>query len=152
MAAKRAKAQKAFLPVDDEILNERVATCAEISDRKVGFHWKEVEIAVQNLMDFYCGNVRNGAMLRRGLERLEDAKSAPFKAENPHELGRVMDVKSIIDNAELVLRSSLERKESRPPLGFIRADYPKQDDENLKVFLAIKKEESGEYTFKKIPI
>ncbi len=152
MAAKRAKAQKAFLPVDDEILNERVATCAEISDRKVGFHWKEVEIAVQNLMDFFCGNVRNGAMLRRGLERLEDAKSAPFKAENPHELGRVLDVKSIIDNAGLVLRSSLERKESRPPLGFIRADYPKQDDENWKAFLAIKKEESGEFTFKKIPI
>ena len=48
--------------------------------------------------------------------------------------------------------SSLERKESRPLLGFVRADYPKQDDENWKVFLAIKKEESGEFTFKKIPV
>jgi adenylylsulfate reductase subunit A len=103
-------------------------------------------------MDFYCGNVRNGAMLKRGIERLEDAKAAPFKAENPHELGRVLDVKSIIDNAELILRSSLERQESRLPLGFVRADYPKQDDENWKVFLAIKKEENGDFTFKKIPI
>jgi succinate dehydrogenase / fumarate reductase flavoprotein subunit len=92
-------------------------------------------------------------MLRRGLERLEDAKAAPMKAENPHELGRCLDVKSIIDNAELVLRSSLERRESRPgPLGFVRVDFPEQDDENWLVFLAIRKQPDGTFSFSKIPV
>jgi len=109
--------------------------CSEILGRERGFYWKEVELYVQNLMDFYCGDIRGAKLLKRGLERLEYAKAAPLKAENPHELARALDVKSIIDNAELVLRSSLERKESRPiPFGFRRADYPEQDDKNWLCF------------------
>ena len=91
-------------------------------------------------------------MLKRGLERLADAKTAPLAAENPHELGRCLDVKSIIDNAELVLRSSLERTESRPiPFAFNRVDYPEQDDANWKVFLAIQKDAEGAFEFRKFP-
>ena len=153
MAAKRAGSQKVFLDVSEERVKHREQMCIEILNRDRGFYWKEVEIGVQNLMDFYCGDVRSEPMLRRGLERLEDAKAAPLRAENPHELGRCLDVKSIIDNAELVLKSSLERKESRPvPFGFNRADYPGQDDENWLVFLAIRKEEDGSFTFSKIPV
>ena len=153
IATKRASAQKNFLPGNDQKVKERKQMCSEILERKEGFSWKEVEIGVQNLMDFYCGEVRSEGLLRRGLERLEDAKAAPLKAENPHELGRCLDVKSIIDNAELVLRSSLERKESRPgPLGFVRADYPEQDDKNWLVFLAIRKDEDGKFKFSRIPV
>jgi succinate dehydrogenase/fumarate reductase flavoprotein subunit len=153
MAAKRAKEQKVFLLASEEKLKARKDMCTQILQREIGFHWKEVEIGVQNLIDFYCGNVRNEAMLRRGLERLEDAKAAPLKAKNSHELGRCLDVKSIIDNAEMVLSSSLERKESRPiPFGFVRADYPEQDDENWLAFLAIRKEEDGEFKFSKYPV
>ncbi|MBW1946229.1 MAG: FAD-dependent oxidoreductase [Deltaproteobacteria bacterium] len=153
MAAKRAKTQKEFLPVNNELMKARNQMCSEILDRKRGFYWKEVEIGVQNLMDFYCGDVRSEKMLKRGLERLEDTKAAPFRAENPHELGRCLDVKSIIDNAELVMRSSLERKESRPiPFGFKRADHPEQDDERWLAFLAIRQEEDGTYKFSKIPV
>ena len=152
MASKRARAQKAFLPVSEDTVKARKEMCSEILNRKQGFYWKEVEIGVQSLMDFYCGDVRSELMLKRGLERLEDAKKALLKAENPHELGRCLDVKSIIDNAELVLRSSMERKESRPiPFGFRRADYPEQDDENWKIFLAIRKDENGEFKFAKLP-
>jgi succinate dehydrogenase/fumarate reductase flavoprotein subunit len=83
---------------------------------------------------------------------LEDAKAAPLKAENPHELARSLDVKSIIDNTELVLRSSIERKESRPiPNGFRRAEYPEKDDQNWLCFLAVQKV-GGQFKFSKIPI
>ena len=152
MAAARAKMQKHFMPATDGILQSREKTCFEILNRKRGFFWKEVEIGVQNLMDFYCGSFRSEPMLKRGIERLDDAKQAPLKAENPHELGRCMDVKSIIDNAELVLRSSLQRTESRPiPFGFRRTDYPHQDDENWKTFLSIRRNESGGFEFSKLP-
>ncbi|MCJ7596729.1 MAG: FAD-binding protein, partial [Desulfobacterales bacterium] len=153
MAAMRAGEQQDFLAPAEDIVKARQALCSDILNRKRGFHWKEVEIGVQNLMDFYCGDIRSERLLKRGLERLEDAKAAPLKAENPHELGRCLDVKSIIDNAELILRSSLERKESRPgPLGFVRADFPEQDDENWLVFSAIRKREDGTFEFSKFPV
>jgi len=152
MAAKRAMEAKQFLPVDDETVEVRKSVCSEILNRERGFYWREVELYVQNLMDFYCGDVRGEGLLNRGLERLEYAREAPLKAENPHELSRALEVKSIIDNAELVLRSSIERKESRPRFDFRRVDYPEQDDQNWFVFLAIRKEEVEKYTFAKIPI
>jgi succinate dehydrogenase/fumarate reductase flavoprotein subunit len=97
--------------------------------------------------------VRSKGLLERAIVRLEDAKAAPLKAENPHELGRALDVKSIIDNAELILRSSLERTETRMvPFAFVRADYPEQDDKNWLCFLATRKEDEGRFAFRKIPL
>ncbi len=152
MAAKRADSEKAFLPAKKNAVQARRNLCAETLGRDRGFYWKEVEIGVQNLMDRYCGDFRSKGMLKRGMERLEDAKNAPLKAANPHELGRCLDVKSIIDNAEMVLASSLERKESRPtPFGFNRVDYPEQDDLNWKVFLAARRDPEGRFEFEKIP-
>jgi succinate dehydrogenase/fumarate reductase flavoprotein subunit len=152
VAANRVKTQREFLPVSDEAAQIRRTACSDILNRQRGFYWKEVETHVQNLLDFYCGDMRSEALLTRGLERLEDAKAAPLKAENPHELARSLDVKSIIDNSELVLRSSIERRESRPvPNGFRRAEYPKRDDANWLCFLAIQKKE-GEFRFSKLPV
>jgi succinate dehydrogenase/fumarate reductase flavoprotein subunit len=152
MAARRAAAQKAFAAISDKKVKARKKMCSETLDQKRGFHWREVEIGIQNLMDFYCGNIRSEGLLRRGLERLKDAKTARLKADNPHELGRCLDVKSIIDNAEMVLRSSLERRESRPiPFGFCRADYPKQDDKNWKIFLAIQKIAASQFKHTMLP-
>ena len=151
LAARRAKELKAFLPVTEETMKVRKALCTEILGRERGFYWKEVELYVQNLMDFYCGDVRGEGLLKRGLERLEYAKRAPLKAENPHELCRALEVKSIIDNAELVLRSSMERRESRPTFDFRRSDYPEQDDQNWLCFLSIQKKD-GEFKFTKIPV
>ena len=152
MAAKRAKAEKGFLPISDEKVKIRKEICSEILNRETGFYWKEVELYIQNLMDFYCGDIRGEGLLRRGLERLEYARKAPLKAENPHELSRSLEVKSIIENAELILRSSIERKESRPALDFRRIDFPEQDDKNWLVFLAIRKDEGGRYSFNRMPI
>ena len=149
IAAKRALAQKEFLPLDNDMMNSRKEMCSEIVNRERGFFWKEVEIYMQNLMDFYCGGIRSEAMLKRGLERLEYARAAPLKADNPHELVRALEVKSIMDSAEMVLRSSMERKESRPtPFGFQRADYPEQDDKEWSCFLGIRRED-GEFKFSK---
>ena len=152
MAANRARGQKAFLAPSEDTAKARRESCSAILESKRGFHWKEVELHIQNLMDFYCGEVRGESMLRRGLERLEYVRSAPLRAENPHELARCMDVLSIMDSAELVLRASLERKESRPSHDFRRSDYPDQDDKNWLVFLAAKRENDGTFSFKKMPV
>jgi len=148
-AAKRALDQPDFLPMPEEQLYMRKEMCLQMMNSKRGFFWKEIELYVQNLMDFYCGATRSEGMLKRGLERLEYAQNAQIKSESPHELARSLEVKTIMENAEMVLRASLERKESRPaPFGFVRADYPKKDDKDWKYFLGIQKKD-GEFIFPK---
>jgi succinate dehydrogenase/fumarate reductase flavoprotein subunit len=148
-AGKRAKGQKEFLDLDRDCIEARMNMAMQVADRPRGFYWKEVETYVQNLMDFYCGRMRSASMLERGLERLDYARKAPLKAENPHELARTLELQCIMDNAEMVMRASLARKESRPaPFGFYRADYPEKDDAQWKCFLGVQKDD-GQFHFPK---
>jgi len=152
-AAKEARQQKNFLPADNEQVESLKKSCSDISGNRGGMHWREVELAVQNVVDHYAGDTRAEKTLKRGIERLNDIrKNAAFRAESPHELMRCLEVQSIIDNAEMVLNASLERQESRrAPFGFIRADFPEQDDARWLAFLALKRCE-GSIKFSRIPI
>jgi len=152
-AAKEARQQKNFLPADNEQVESLKKSCSDISGSRGGMHWREVEMAVQNVVDHYAGDTRAEKTLKRGIERLNNIrKNAAFRAESPHELMRCLEVQSIIDNAEMVLNASLERQESRrAPFGFIRADFPEQDDARWLAFLALKRCE-GSIKFSRIPI
>ncbi len=140
LAAQRAKKQSHLLPMSDEPLESLKQLCSGMLDRKTGIHWTELEIAVQDIVDYYCGDERSENYLKRGLDRLAQLKAETrLKAENAHELGRCLEVRSIIENAEMVMRASLERKETRRfPSRFVRADYPEQDDANFFCFLSQK--------------
>jgi adenylylsulfate reductase subunit A len=137
MAASEAMNQKSFIDIDGNNLDAFKELCGNMVENKDGLHWREVELAVQNIVDHYTGNVRAEKMLLRAIERLKDIKeNVTFRAENPHELGRCLEVMSVMENAEMVVRGSLERKESRRmPFGFFRADYPESNEEYF-VFLA----------------
>ncbi len=153
MAARAAQKQKSFIPVKNEKLQSLKQICSQILRNNQGVDWQEAELALQNIMDYYAGSVRSELMLRRGVERLEELKrKISFRADNPHELGRCLEVRSIIDNGEMILRASLERKESRRAgYGFYRADYPEKDDKNWLAFLALKLE-GQKFTFSKVPV
>jgi succinate dehydrogenase/fumarate reductase flavoprotein subunit len=153
LAAQRAGKQNAPPPVKEEPVVALKQLCLSMIDQKLGFHWTQLELAVQNIVDYYCGDERSENYLERGLERLAQLRSeTPLKAENPHELGRCLEVRSIIENAEMVMRASLERKESRKlPSRFTRADYPDQDDVNYLCFLCQQRID-GEVKFSKIAI
>ena len=137
MAAREAMNQKTFLDVSKDKSKALSEFCRRMFEREDGLHWREVEIAVQNIVDHYGGNIRSEKMLLRGLERLQDIKNnVSYRAENPHEMGRCFEVISILENAEMVLRASVERKESRRiPFGFYRADFPDKNDQDYFVFL-----------------
>ena len=153
LAAQRAGKQSAPPPVNEEPVVALKQLCRSMIDRKLGFHWTQLELAVQNIVDYYCGDERSENYLKRGLKRLAQLRSeTPLKAENAHELGRCLEVRSIIENAEMVMRASLERKESRrQPSRFTRADYPEQDDANYLCFLCQQKID-GEVKFSKIAV
>lgn len=139
MAAREAKRCPTFFPVGATQAKALADRVAGFSSDPNGLHWREIEMAVQNVIDHYAGNVRSEPLLLRGIERLQTIRGlASFRSESPHESGRCLEVLSIIDNAEMVLRSSLERKESRPrPFGFRRADFPNENQEEYFAFLGI---------------
>lgn len=153
MAGKTAQKQKSFALIKNESLQSFRQFCSQTLRNSQGIDWQEAELALQNILDYYAGSVRSEVMLRRGIERLQDLKQqVSFRAANPHELGRCLEVRSIIDNAEMIVRASLERKESRrAPYGFYRADYPEQDDKNWLAFLAVKLD-GQKFTFSKMPV
>ena len=153
LAAQRAKKQNFLVTANEEPLESVKQLCASMLDRKLGYHWTQLELAVQDIVDYYCGDERSENFLKRGLQRLEQlCAETPLKAENAHELGRCLEVRSIIENVEMVMPASLERKESRRlPSRFSRADYPEQDDANYLCFLN-QKLIDGEVKFSKIPV
>jgi succinate dehydrogenase/fumarate reductase flavoprotein subunit len=153
MAAQRAGKQNFLADMASEPLEALKQLCASMLDRKTGYHWTQLELAVQDVVDYYCGDERSESYLERGLQRLDQLRrETPLKAENAHELGRCLEVRSIIENAEMVLRASMERKESRSqPSRFFRSDYPEQDDRNYFCFLS-QKLVDGEVRFSKIPL
>jgi succinate dehydrogenase/fumarate reductase flavoprotein subunit len=152
-AARFAATQPGFPPVERAPEASLREECAAMLQNAGGMHWREVELALQNVVDYYAGQVRSGATLQRGIARLLDIRqNATLRADNPHELMRCLEVRSLMDNAEMVMAASLGRQESRrAPFGFIRADFPEQNDKDWLAFLALRRAGDG-FTFSRIPI
>ena len=153
LAAQQAKRKPSIPEAGAETMESLKQRCTEMLERKNGIHWTELELAVQNIVDFYCGDERCESYLIRGLERLDQLKAeTPLRAENAHELGRCLEVGSIIENAKMVMRASIERKETRRlPSRFTRVEYPEKDDHNFFCFLSQKCVDSNA-VFSKIPL
>jgi succinate dehydrogenase/fumarate reductase flavoprotein subunit len=119
-------------PADNKGLVEEIDMKKEmiqdITSRKEGADWKEVNIAVQQLMQDYAGVVRSETMLRAGLSYLKRMRKKVDKvllARNRWELSRCLETLNLMDIGELVFISALERKESRAL--HHRTDYPLTD-------------------------
>jgi succinate dehydrogenase/fumarate reductase flavoprotein subunit len=152
-AGTRAKAQGALAAIDAEQVAALIARCEAMMNARAGFHWSELELAVQNTTDYYCADKRSAPFLERGLSRLDElVETTPLKAANPHELARCLEVRSIVENAAMIMRASLAREESRPyPARFSRADFPEQDDDRFRCFLSQAATSQG-YAFTRIPL
>ncbi len=151
-AAEHAERQKTFSPCDGDEVEVLKRSCSDMMKAEEGCSWREVEETMQNIMDTYCGDVKTAPMLMRGLDRLLTIKAVPIRAANPHDLSRGLEVKSLLSNAEMIMRASLAREESRKyPVGFYRADFPDQNDAEWRAFSTIKLEE-GAFVIDRIPI
>ena len=97
---------------------------------------------LQKIMDEYAGGVSksfttNKHLLERGMELLTMLKedSEKLAAENLHELMRCWENVHRMWQAEAHIRSVMFRKETRWPGYYIRADFPKMDEQNWKCFV-----------------
>lgn len=92
---------------------------------ETGPDWEETNIAMQQVMNDYAGHVRNEALLNQGLSHLRRLKEKAFSsmiARNPHELGRCLEARNLLEIGELVFLMALDRKETRGL--HVRPDYP----------------------------
>ncbi len=92
-----------------------LAFCSEIEARQDGDPWQDAQAFIQNNMSHYNIALKSETMAQRGLECLAYLKETMrLVAGNPHEMTHCLEVRNIIENAEMVLRGTIERKESRP--------------------------------------
>ena len=98
---------------------------AEIRRRQGGPDWKEVNIALQQIMQDYTGTVRSETLLQAGLAHLGRLKKKAYEtmmAKNQHDLVRCLEVLNLLELGELIFEAAMERKETRGL--HVRPDYP----------------------------
>jgi succinate dehydrogenase/fumarate reductase flavoprotein subunit len=131
----------------EEVLKEKRNFLDELRKRETGPDWKEVNIALQQVMSDYAGFVRSQTMLGAGLThlgRLKKEASSTMIARNQHELMRSLEVLNLIELGELVCVAAMERKETRG--WHERKDYPYKDP-LLDKELVIKRVDGKPVTF-----
>ncbi|WP_299522719.1 FAD-binding protein [uncultured Lutibacter sp.] len=93
------------------------------------------------------GNLLNAALAY--IEELRDHHVPMLRAANMHELRLVHETANMITTAEMKLKASIMRTESR--CSHYRLDYPELDNENWQAWINIFKGEDGTMQFEKQP-
>ncbi len=84
------------------------------------------------------------------VEYMRDNVIPKLQATSWHDVRLCLEMQHKILNAELSLRASLERKETRGL--HYRTDFPYRDDENFLCFITLRKNAEGGIDIKKIPV
>ena len=109
-------------------------------EREKGYSPAWVTQVLQNLMiPYYVTLVKKEDRLKAALTNIEflcDHFVPKLKAEDTHELRLVHDTKNMVQNAEMKLRTSLFRTESRGT--HFREDYPYRDDKNWVAWITVR--------------
>lgn len=96
--------------------------------------------------------IKKGKMLQAALsyiEELRDHHMPLLRAKDMHELRLAHETKNMIISAEMKLKASIMRKESR--CSHYRLDYPELDEENWQAWINIYKGSDGTMQFEKQP-
>jgi succinate dehydrogenase/fumarate reductase flavoprotein subunit/HEAT repeat protein len=137
---------------------EQVAAARELVYRPLrnpdGPPQQQVEYKLRRFVNDYVAPPKTAAKLAIALDTFERmrAEIADLGARTPHELMRCVEVTFIRDCAELAVRASLARTESRWGLYHDRADSPDRDDAEWFWHLNIRKGPDGAPELLKRPV
>ncbi|WP_404308685.1 FAD-binding protein [Neorhodopirellula lusitana] len=96
--------------------------------------------------------IKKASMMQAALayiEELRDHHAPMLRAANLHELRLAFETRNMIVTAEMKLRASLMRTESR--CSHYRLDYPDRDDKNWRAWINIFKADDGSMQLEKQP-
>jgi succinate dehydrogenase/fumarate reductase flavoprotein subunit len=153
-AAKAAKAlgaagQTAGPALDQALVDDAVARMLAPLDRNGGFSPRWVTQVLQNtLAPYFVLYIKRGDRLEAALntvEYLRDQLVPKLYARDDHELRLAHETRSMVTNAEMKLRSSLARTESRGT--HYREDFPARSEEWL-AWVRLKQEHGVMTAFK----
>jgi succinate dehydrogenase / fumarate reductase, flavoprotein subunit len=135
--------------IDPAQVQEAIAALIAPFDRPAGESPYKLQAEIQDVMSTHAPIVRDAAALEVGLEKIEDLRGraqvcgtggSTTRAFNPG-WHTAVDVRSMLVNAEALLRSALLRKESRG--AHARSDHPKTDDQLGHVNFIVDKTSDG---------
>jgi len=130
--------------INQEELNKIKNIVLTPIQRKGGFSPSWVTQLLQNIIvPYFILHIKQGERLRAALTLVEFLNShlvPKLKAEDPHGWRTAEETKNMALHAELMLRASIFRTESRG--SHFREDYPRRDDPKWLVWLKIHQEEN----------
>jgi succinate dehydrogenase/fumarate reductase flavoprotein subunit len=122
-------------------------------ERKGGFSPAWITQIVQNTMiPYFVSRIKHEERLKAALtfvEFMRDHLVPRMKATDNHDLRMAHETRNMVLNAEMILRASLARTESRGQ--HYREDYPRRDDPSWLAWVRVQ-EEQGTMKAVKIPI
>lgn len=128
--------------IDRQELTGLIKILFEPAERPGGFSPRWVTQLLQNtMMPYFILHIKHEKRLLAALtvvEFLRDYLVPKQTANDPHELRLAHETKNMVLNAEMILRSSLFRTESRGH--HYREDYPEKDDPAWLAWIKIRKE------------
>ena len=152
-AAKYAAAAELTRIPDERIAEESEKILAPLSVEK-GFDPNWARDQLMNIMSPYWVYIaKSEATLTAALtqvEYLRDKVIPKLQAASFHDVRLCLEMQHKVLNAELSLRASLARQETRG-LHF-RTDFPYRDDENFLCFITLQKNAEGGMDIQKVPV
>ena len=140
-------------PSADEIacLTERIMAPRK---REKGFdpRWLK-DVLLTTMAPPYILYIKNKPRLEGALENvkfMQEYFASKLRAANPHELRLCHEVANLVLNAEMKLRASLMRTESRG--SHYRQDYPARNDKEWLAWILIKQDSNGKMVLTKRPV
>jgi len=116
----------------------------------------QVQHALQESMQDLAGIVRNEGDLRAGLAKVQElsarAKDVAVVGNREYNPGwhTALDLPNLLTVSEAIIRSALDRKESRG--GHSREDYPEKDPAAAKFNVAVRKAADGSMELERVPV
>ena len=129
------------------------ARCLAPTKNETGIDWKEMNFGINRVMQYFASEFKNETLLNMGLEeidRIEKNAVPQLSATDPHKLMRTLEDLFILDSAKIVMNAMKERRLTSPKLRIERTDYPNNDPEEEKHYLA-QYLKDGELHFERIP-
>ena len=139
-------------PIHDELLSKLKTSLLAPTERKGGFSPRWVTQMLQNiLLPYYVLFIKKEDRLKAALTNIEflrDHLGPMMFARDDHELRLAHETGNMIINAEMKLRASIFRKESRG--NHFREDYPHRNDSEWLAWVMLKEENGEMKVFKEL--
>ncbi len=140
-AAKKAASISSAKPTVEEVEEERKKVYS-VLDQQDGLRPAEIKQRIHSIMYEHAWVLRDEKSLSAGLGEILKLREKKMMVQSKSEVLNIdwleaLEVPNLLLMAELLLRASMMRKESRG--SFSRTDYPTTDEVNWRVNIAFKK-------------